>query len=263
MKKQYVLATIFLLNTAVCVATDFYQSDITFLTPAERQAQIEILASTETLSERQYLTQMALEKTDVFIRQLNRARLVVQQGGETGQVSRLLRAEGFFSPEVQSILTQFISLSQSDNTLDESRVIQFLVSLNNEIDTWSYLFNPEVSLDDYAALECASGKLPENLLGSPEHQYLLQVANPNMELSLWRFDAAEAITYPVATLIKTTVDEYGFVDRFGQQFGVLNRNNLSMTDANGEILQCQKIDPLIMRAYQDHRREMILSEKQL
>ena len=263
MKKQYMFATILLLNAEVCLAADLYRSDITFLPRIERQAQFESLASNETLSEKQYLTQMALEKTDVFIRQLDRARSVVQQGGEAGQISRLLRAEGFFSAEVQSILIQFISLSQPDDILDESRVIQFLVSLNNELETWSYLLNPDISLDDYAALECASGKLPENLLGSPEHQYLLQVAHPNMELSLWRFDATEAITYPVATLSNTTVDEYGFVDRFGQKFGVLNRNNLSMTDADKQILQCQKIEPSIMRAYQDHRREMILSEKQL
>ena len=263
MKNQCVLATILFLNAAVCLGEGLYRSDTTFLTVAEREAQLERLASIETLSEKQYLTQMALEKTDVFIRQLDRARSIIQKGGEAEQVSRFLRAEGFFSPEVQSILTNFIMFLQPDNSLNESSVIQFLVSLNNELEIWSYLLNPDISIDDYAALECASGKLPEDFLGSPEQQYLLKVAHPNMELSLWRFDAAEAVTYPVATLIKTTVAEYGFVDRFGQKFGVLNRNNLSMTNSNGQVSQCQKIEPSIMRAFQDHRREMILAEKQL
>ena len=57
--------------------------------------------------------------------------------------------------------------------------------------------------------------------GPPEHQYVMQVAHPNMELSLWRFDAKEAITYPIATATETTVETYRFVDRFGVELGML------------------------------------------
>jgi hypothetical protein len=84
-----------------------------------------------------------------------------------------------------------------------------------------------------------------------------------MELSLWRFDPAEALTYPIATLVETTVDDYQFIDRFGNIFGTLDRDNLSMQMPGIDPLQCRKIEPVIMRAYQNHRREMILSEKQL
>ena len=91
----------------------------------------------------------------------------------------------------------------------------------------------------------------------------MQVAHPNMELSLWRFDAKEAISYPIATATETTVETYRFVDRFGAEFGMLNRENLSMQLSSGGVLQCQKVDASIMRAYHDHRRELILSEKQL
>ena len=263
MKIQYLLGVICFLNSLVCSGAELYRSEITFLSNAERQIQLERLESIEILSENEYLTQMALQKPNVFIRQLERARSVLQQGGEVEMVSRRLRTEGFFSLEVQSIFTRFISLLDPDDLMTESRAIQFLVLLNNELDTWSYLFNPDLLLDDYVALECAPEKAPAKLLGPEDYQYLIQVAHPNMELSIWRFDASEAIIYPVATLVTTTIEKYDFVNRFGQKFGLLSRNNLAMIDANGQTLQCQKTEPLIMRAYQNYRREVILSEKQL
>ncbi len=263
MKIQYLIGVICFLNTLVCSGAELYQSEVTFLSNAERQIQLERLESIEILSENEYLTQMALQKPNVFIRQLERARSVLQQGGEVELVSRRLRTEGFFSPEVQLIFTRFISLLDPADLMTESRVIHFLVMLNNELDTWSYLFNPDLLLDDYAALECAPEKAPAEFLGPEDYQYLLQVAHPNMEISLWRFDATEAIIYPVATLAETTVEKYDFINRFGQKFGLLNRNNLVLIDANGQAVQCHKIEPSIFRAYQDYRREIILSEKQL
>ena len=91
----------------------------------------------------------------------------------------------------------------------------------------------------------------------------MKVAHPDMQLSLWRFDPIEALTYPVATLVETTVDHYRFIDRFGNEFGLLSRDDLAMQISDSEQLQCQKLDSAVMRAYQDHRREIILSEKQL
>ena len=44
---------------------------------------------------------------------------------------------------------------------------------------------------------------------------------------------------------------------------IIPNENLSMQLSSGDVLQCQKVDASIMRAYQDHRRELILSEKQL
>jgi hypothetical protein len=86
---------------------------------------------------------------------------------------------------------------------------------------------------------------------------------PHLELSLWRFDAREAVSYPVATVVETTVESYRLIDRFGSDVGTLSRDDLSMQLPTGDMLQCQKVEPAIMRAYQDHRREMILAEKQL
>ncbi len=60
-------------------AGSLYRSDMTFISNADRQTEIEKLASIETPSEQQYLTQIALEKPDVFVRQLNRARDILSR----------------------------------------------------------------------------------------------------------------------------------------------------------------------------------------
>ncbi|NCX48143.1 MAG: hypothetical protein EBW81_01315 [Gammaproteobacteria bacterium] len=244
-------------------AESLYRSDMTFISNADRQTEIEKLASIETPSEQQYLTQIALEKPDVFVRQLNRARDILIAGGEPSQVSSRLKTEGFYSPETQSALQAFVLALHPEDSINTSRVMDFVVRMNNPIGVWDYLLQPDVELDDYAALECAPGKAPTELLGPAEHQYVIQVAHPNMELSLWRFDAREAVSYPVATVVETTVESYKLIDRFGSDVGTLSRDDLSMQLPTGDMLQCQKVEPAIMRAYQDHRREMILAEKQL
>ena len=244
-------------------AESLYRSDMTFISNADRQTEIDKLASIETPSEQQYLTQIALEKPDVFARQLNRARDILIAGGEPSQVSSRLKTEGFYSPETQSALQAFVLALHPEDSINTSRVMDFVVRMNNPIGAWDYLLQPDVELDDYAALECAPGKAPTELLGPAEHQYVIQVAHPNMELSLWRFDAREAVSYPVATVVETTVESYKLIDRFGSDVGTLSRDDLSMQLPTGDMLQCQKVEPAIMRAYQDHRREMILAEKQL
>jgi hypothetical protein len=244
-------------------AGSLYRSDMTFISNADRQTEIEKLASIETPSEQQYLTQIALEKPDVFVRQLNRARDILIAGGEPSQVSSRLKTEGFYSPETQSALQAFVLALHPEDSINTSRVMDFVVRMNNPMGAWDYLLQPDVELDDYAALECAPGKAPTELLGPAEHQYVIQVAHPNMELSLWRFDAREAVSYPVATVVETTVESYRLIDRFGSDVGTLSRDDLSMQLPTGDMLQCQKVEPAIMRAYQDHRREMILAEKQL
>ena len=244
-------------------AGSLYRSDMTFISNADRQTEIEKLASIEKPSEQQYLTQIALEKPDVFARQLNRARDILIAGGEPSQVSSRLKTEGFYSPETQSALQAFVLALHPEDSINTSRVMDFVVRMNNPIGAWDYLLQPDVELDDYAALECAPGKAPTELLGPAEHQYVIQVAHPNMELSLWRFDAREAVSYPVATVVETTVESYKLIDRFGSDVGTLSRDDLSMQLPTGDMLQCQKVEPAIMRAYQDHRREMILAEKQL
>jgi hypothetical protein len=244
-------------------ADSLYRSDTTFISDADRQTEIAKLTAIETPSEQQYLTQIALEKPVVFARQLNRARDILIAGGEPSQVSSRLKTEGFYSPEMQSILQAFVLALHPEDLVSGSRVMDFVMRMNNPSGAWNYLLQPTVELDDYAALECAPGKAPTELLGPPEHQYVIQVAHPNMELSVWRFDAREAMTYPVAVVVETTVESYRLIDRFGSDMAMLSRDDLSMRLPTGDVLQCQKVEPSVMRAYQDHRREMVLSEKQL
>ena len=261
-------AHVFFLATWTVLATSsmadgLYRSDVTFVSDADRQAQVDKLIAIETPSEQQYLTQIALEKPDVFARQLRRAREILRIGGEPSQISSKLMAEGFYSLDTQSALEAFVLSLHPGDMINMSHAMNFVMRVNNPTDVWTYLLDTKGKLDDYAALECAPNQAPTKFLGSPEHQYVMQVAHPNMELSLWRFDAREAITYPIATATETTVETYRFIDRFGAELGMLNRENLSMQLPTGDILQCQKVDASIMRAYQDHRRELILSEKQL
>ena len=261
-------AHVFFLATWTVLATSsmadgLYRSDVTFVSDADRQAQVDKLIAIETPSEQQYLTQIALEKPDVFARQLRRAREILRIGGEPSQISSKLMAEGFYSPDTQSALEAFVLSLHPGDMINMSHAMNFVMRVNNPTDVWTYLLDTKGKLDDYAALECAPNQAPTKFLGSPEHQYVMQVAHPNMELSLWRFDAREAITYPIATATETTVETYRFIDRFGAELGMLNRENLSMQLPTGDILQCQKVDASIMRAYQDHRRELILSENQL
>ena len=68
--------------------------------------------------------------------------------------------------------------------------------MNNPTGVWKYLLDATRELDDYyAALECAPNQAPAELLGAPEHQYIMRVAHPNMELSLWRYDAKKQSLY--------------------------------------------------------------------
>ena len=263
MDNRSLIPWLLLLVSCFSFADDLYRSEITYLSPVDRQTEVDRLLAIEIPSEQQYLTQIALQKPDIFIRQVSRAREVLSAGGEPGQIASRLRTAGFTSPDVQSSLQAFLFGLHPEDVVTPSRVMEFLIRLNTPAGAWDYLLSETPGLDDFAALECAPGKAPAELLGPFEYQFVIQVAHPNMELSLWRFDPAEALTYPVATLVETTVDDYRFIDRFGNAFGTLNRDDLSMQMPGSDPLQCQKIDSVIMRAYQDHRREMMLSEKQL
>ena len=245
------------------MADNLYRPDVTFVADADRQVELEKLVAIETPSEQQYLTQIALEKPDIFARQLRRARDILRIGGEHSAISSRLKAEGFYSPDTQSTLKAFVLSLHPDDAINRSHAMNFVMRMNNPTGVWKYLLDGTGKLDDYAALECAPNQAPTKLLGAPEHQYVMQVAHPNMEISLWRFDAKEAITYPIATATETTVGAYRFIDRFGTELGMLNREDLSMQLPTGDVLQCQKVEASIMRAYQDHRRELVLSERQL
>tara|TARA_B100001093_G_scaffold368252_1_gene353192 strand:+ start:5546 stop:6337 length:792 start_codon:yes stop_codon:yes gene_type:complete len=263
MNKRLITLALCLTFSVNAIAGDLYRSVVTYVPNGDKQAELERLLAIETPSEQQYLTSIALQKPGIFERQLTRAREILKTSGEAGQVESRLRTEGFFSQEVQKVLKEFFESIHPEDAMTGSRVMEFLMFLNVQVGHWNYLFAEPQALDDFSALECGLEKAPTELLGPVEHQYLMQVAHPNMQLSLWRFDPLEALTYPVATLVETTIDHYRFVDRFGNEFGSLSRDDLTMQKPDGAQLHCRKVDSAIMRAYQDHRREMILSEKQL
>jgi len=261
-----------LLSLALClvfspslIADGLYRSAVTYAPAGSKQVELDRLLAIETPSEQQYLTSIALQKPLVFERQLKRAREILTTGGEAeaGQIESRLRTEGFYSKDIHKILREFFASIHPDDEITAPRVMEFLMRLNAPEGHWKYLFSKSQTLDDYSALECGLGAVPSELLGPVEHQYLMKVAHPDMQLSLWRFDPIEALTYPVATLVETTVDHYRFIDRFGNEFGLLSRGDLTMQVSDSDQLQCQKLDSVVMRAYQDHRREIILSEKQL
>jgi len=137
----------------------------------------------------------------------------------------------------------------------------FVVQLNDRENAWQHVVSEETR-DDFNALECSPNTAPSELLGPVEHQYVMQVGYPDMELTLWRFDAMEAVTYPVAVVIETTVDQYRLMDRLGFDFGTLDRRTLIMQSGD-ETLHCAKVAAPVLRAYHEHRREVILSDKQL
>ena len=114
-------AQIFCLTAWTVLATSsmadgLYRSDVTFVSDADRQAEVAKLIAIETPSEQQYLTQIALEKPEVFARQLRRAREILRMGDEPSQLSSKLTAEGFYSPDTQSALEAFfLSLHPEDD----------------------------------------------------------------------------------------------------------------------------------------------------
>ena len=169
------------------MAEGLYRSDVTFVSD-RTEAEIAKLIAIETPSEQQYLTQIALEKPDVFARQLRQAREVLRVGGEPSQMSSKLRAEGFYSPDTQSALEAFVLSLHPDDVINSSHAMNFVMREQPDrcVDTcWMRRGSSMIMLVGVHQIR------RNELLGPPEHQYVMQVA-PNMDLSLWRFDAKEA-----------------------------------------------------------------------
>lgn len=242
-------------------ADSLYRENLSFLSDDERTLVLERLAAIETPTEAQYLTQIALQKPEVFLRQLNRAYDVVRASGESKVVSDGFRNAGFLGADTQQTLMRFFSEMDAESIVGTQDAVAFVMHLNDQQAAWAHLFEADAR-DDFNALECAANKAPTELLGPPEHQYVIQVSHPDMDMTLWRSNAIEAVNYPVAVVVETTVDQYRWVDRFGFEFGILDRRTLEFT--MGEMtLACAKIPAPVLRAYQEYQREMVLSDKQL
>jgi hypothetical protein len=260
MNRLVILSCCFLWSV-VAFGASYYRENVTFLPATERESALMQLSAIETPTEAQYLTQVALEKPDIFLRQLNRALDVIRAGGEGDAVPKGLRDSGFLGADTQERILIFAATVDEADRLTPDDVFRFVLLLNDRSALWEHVMAGD-SRDDFNALECAPSSAPSELLGPEMHQYVMQVGYPDMELTLWRFDAAEAITYPVAVVIETTVNQYRLNDRFGLEFGVLDRRDLTL-QLPGETVHCAKVSASVLRAYQEHRREVILSDKQL
>ena len=243
------------------VASSYYRDDMAYVPTAERESYISRLEAIETPTEAQYLTQIALQKPNAFVRQLGQAMRVLQDGGDGDAVPKGLRNAGFMGVDTQAQLMQFLAGYGEPGELTTRDAFLFVVQLNDRENAWQHVVSEETR-DDFNALECSPNTAPSELLGPVEHQYVMQVGYPDMELTLWRFDAMEAVTYPVAVVIETTVDQYRLMDRLGFDFGTLDRRTLIMQSGD-ETLHCAKVAAPVLRAYHEHRREVILSDKQL
>ncbi len=247
---------------APAVASDLYRDDLVYFTDDDVASEIERLSAIETPDEVSYLTQIALEKPEVFVRQLNVARELLERAPSVESVRDELQEAGFFSPDVQQQIAIFFSDFETRDDLNPSDAYRLIIRLNDQLGAWAHLLAADYDLDPFTGLECAPNQVPSELMGPPVHQYLLRVAHPNMELTLWRYDPNTARRYPIGAVSDTTVDEYQFVSRLGQSLATLNRQTLEM--AIGEdTVACQKIAASVMQAYQNHRREVVLAEKQL
>ena len=139
-------APLFCLVTCAVLATSaiadgLYRSDVTYVSDKDRQAEVEKLITIETPSEQQYLTQIALEKPDIFVRQIRRAREILHIGGEPSQISSKLRAEGFYSPDTQSALQAFVLSLHPDDVINRSHAMNFVMRVNNPTDVWIHLLD--------------------------------------------------------------------------------------------------------------------------
>ena len=243
-------------------ASDLYRDDLVYFTGEDLASEIERLSAIETPDEVSYLTQIALEKPEVFVRQLDVARDLLERAPAVESVRDELQEAGFFSPNVQQQIAIFFSEFDVGDDLNTSDAYRLVIQLNDQDGAWAHLLASEHELDPFTGLECAPNQVPSELMGPPEHQYLLRVAHPNMELTLWRYDPKTAIRFPVGAVSKTSVDQYQFISRLGQPLATLNRQTLEMVIGEN-MLVCQKIAAPVMQAYQDHRREVILADKQL
>lgn len=242
-------------------ASNLYSDDLFYLSDQERISNAERVAAIDMPSEAEYLTQIALEKPKIFIRQVRLVQEVVENKSDVELISDKLREAGFYSIDIQDQLIEIFNLGIFSNPVTEAEITGLTMVINESSRPWKSIMFAE-RLEDYAAIECASDKIPSHLTGPLEHQYMIRIAYPDMNLSLWRFNVIEAVSFPVALVDKTTVDTYELIDRFGQRFGQIDRSALIINGLDS-VLKCSKFSPFILRAFKDHQRELLLAEKQL
>lgn len=240
---------------------ELYRDDITYLPADEREAFTAAFAETPTTSEALGIAKVAIATPAVAIRQLELARGLLAD--TTRDPIAGLAKLGFSTPAVQTAVVRFVSDLPAGGRIREAQLQQFVMQLLDTEGFWDHLWHSAPALNDFTGLECAPGTIPSHLMGPEQHQYLMRIAHPNMEFSLWRVDPETARRYPVAVTADVSLSTYQWVDRFSQPFAQLDRARLVMTLANGQELACARVPSEVMRAHHEYRREIRIAEKQL
>ena len=79
------------------------------------------------------LTSIALQKPQIFERQLKRAREILTADSDVEtrrQIESRLRTEGFYSKDIHKILREFYASIHPDDEITSLRVMEFLMRLN-------------------------------------------------------------------------------------------------------------------------------------
>ena len=82
MNKRLISLALCLCFSGNLIADGLYRSVLTYVPASNKQAELERLLAVESPSEEQYLTSIALQKPQIFERQLNRVREILTTGGE-------------------------------------------------------------------------------------------------------------------------------------------------------------------------------------
>ena len=93
-------------------ASNLYSDDLFYLSDLERISNAERVAAIDMPSEAEYLTQIALEKPKIFIRQVRLVQEVVENKSDVELISDKLREAGFYSIDIQDQLIEIFNLDK-------------------------------------------------------------------------------------------------------------------------------------------------------
>ena len=258
----HILTVVTVFASLSCTAVaDLYRDDITYLQALEREALAAELSAITTVSEPVGIAQFALSNPAAVVRQLELARALIDDASRDPLVG--LVKLGFTTPEVQTAVVRFVESLAPKTPIRTDQLLQFVMQLLDTEGHWDHLWADAPALNDFTGLECAPNAVPTHLLGPSMHQYLMRIAHPNMEFSLWRVDPETARRYPVAVTSEVNLSSYVWVNRFSQPFAQLDRGQLQMTLSDGQTLACARVPAEVMRAHHDYQREVRVADKQL
>jgi len=249
------------LAMAMAVQADLYRDDTTYVPEDARTEILLRLDAVTPMTEPVGIARAVLRAPDAVIRQLELARRV-HSDANRDLITELTRL-GFTTPLVQTTVVRFLDRLDADRRITGDALDRLVMDLLDTEGHWAHLTDEQPALNDFTGLECAPNQAPSAFLGPSAHQYLMRIAHPNMEFSLWRVDPETARRYPVAVTHRVRLAAYEWIDRWSQPFGSLDRASLTFTLADGTVLGCARVPSEVMRAHQDYQRETRVADKQL